>query len=72
MWNNDATWFPVTFNDVFSALQKYTFFFSKIGSESLLIKALTGKGVERREPSCTVGGNVNWYNHYGEHSHLKN
>ena len=24
-----------------------------------------GKGVERRERSCTVGGNVNWYNHYG-------
>ena len=24
------------------------------------------KGVEKREPSCTVGGNVNWYNHYGE------
>ena len=19
-----------------------------------------------REPSCTVGGNVNWYTHYGE------
>ena len=26
----------------------------------------TGEGVERREPSYTVGGNVNWYNHYGE------
>ena len=25
-----------------------------------------GKGVEKREPSCTVGGNVNWYSHYGE------
>jgi len=22
--------------------------------------------VERREPSSTVGGNVNWYSHYGE------
>jgi len=22
--------------------------------------------VEKREPSCTVGGNVNWYRHYGE------
>ena len=22
-----------------------------------------GEGVERREPSCTVGGNVNWYDH---------
>ena len=24
-----------------------------------------GKGVEKREHSCTVGGNVNWYSHYG-------
>jgi len=22
--------------------------------------------VEEKEPSCTVGRNVNWYNHYGE------
>jgi len=22
--------------------------------------------VEKREPSYTVGGNVNWYSHYGE------
>ena len=25
-----------------------------------------GEGVERREPFCTVGGNVIWYSHYGE------
>ena len=25
-----------------------------------------GEGVERREPSYTVGGNVNWCSHYGE------
>ena len=25
-----------------------------------------GGGVEKREPSCTVGGNVNWYNYYGK------
>ena len=24
-----------------------------------------GKGVEKREHSCTVSGNVNWYSHYG-------
>ena len=24
-----------------------------------------GKGVEKREHSCTVCGNVNWYSHYG-------
>ena len=27
----------------------------------------TGEDVEKRECSCTVGGNVNWYSHYGEH-----
>ena len=25
-----------------------------------------GEGVEKREPSYTVGGNVNWGRHYGE------
>ena len=25
-----------------------------------------GEAVEKREPSYTVGGNVNWYNHYGK------
>ena len=25
-----------------------------------------GEGVEKREPFYTVGGNVNWYSHYGE------
>ena len=25
-----------------------------------------GEGVEKREPSYTVGGKVNWYNHYGK------
>ena len=25
-----------------------------------------GEGAEKRKPSCTVGGNVNWYNHYGK------
>ena len=26
----------------------------------------SGKGMEKRKPSYTVGGSVNWYNHYGE------
>ena len=26
----------------------------------------TGEGMEKREPSYTVSGNVNWYSHYGE------
>ena len=39
-------------------------------SEWLLSKNLqtinAGEGVEKREPSYTVGGNANWYSHYGE------
>jgi len=30
--------------------------------------ASAGGAVEKREPSCTAGGNVNWYSHYGEQS----
>ena len=34
-----------------------------------IIKSLqrinAGEGVEKRECSCTVGGNVNWYSHHG-------
>ena len=26
----------------------------------------THKDVEKREPLCTVGGNVNWCSHYGK------
>jgi len=29
-------------------------------------KCWSGEDVERRESSYTVGGNVNWYNHYGK------
>ena len=35
----------------------------------MAIKATNNKcwrGVEKKVPSITVGGNVNWYNHYGE------
>ena len=39
-------------------------------SEWLRSKSLqiinAGEGVEKREPSYTVGGNANWYSHYGE------
>ena len=27
-------------------------------------KTNAGEGVEKREPSFTIGGNVHWYNHY--------
>ena len=39
-------------------------------SEWLLSKSLqainAGEGVEKREPSYTVGGNANWSSHYEE------
>ena len=35
-----------------------------VNKKSTIINA--GEGVEKKEPSYTVGGNVNWYNHYGE------
>ena len=25
-----------------------------------------GEGVEKKEASYTIGGNINWYSHYGE------
>ena len=33
-----------------------------------------GEAVEKREPSYTAGGNVNWFSHYGKQygSSLKN
>ena len=39
-------------------------------SEWLLSKSLqtinAGEAVEKKQPSYTVGGNANWYSHYGE------
>ena len=35
-------------------------------SSKILQTVNVGESVEKREPSCTVGGNVNCYSHYGE------
>ena len=32
----------------------------------LSLQTNAGEAVEEREPSYTVGGNANWYSHYGE------
>ena len=32
--------------------------------KSIIINA--GEGVKKKEPSYTVGRNINWYSHYGE------
>ena len=34
---------------------------------AIINKSISSGGVvEKREPSCTVGGNVSWYSHYGD------
>ena len=38
---------------------------SKWPSSKSLQTINAGEGVEKREPFCNVGGNVNWYSHYG-------
>ena len=42
--------------------------FTQVRMASLISPQIinAGGGVEKREPSCIVGGNVSWYNHYGE------
>ena len=35
-------------------------------SKKSLLTVSVGEGMETRKPSCTIGGSVNWYNHYGE------
>ena len=40
------------------------FFFSPYTSQKSLQTINAGEGVQKRECSCTVGGNVNWYSHY--------
>ena len=47
-------------------IRKYVSKVSKWPSLTSLQKTNAGKGVEKRESSFTVGGNVNWYNHYGK------
>ena len=50
--------------------QNYNQVITSHGSERPSSKSLqtisAGKGVEKREPPHTVGGDVNWYNHYRE------
>ena len=32
----------------------------------IYLQTICGEDVKKKEPSYTVGGNVNWYSHYGE------
>ena len=36
------------------------------GHHKKVYKINAGEGVAKKEPFHTVGGNVNWYSHYGE------
>ena len=50
-----------------SNLQKvFTSHQSEWPSSKILQTIKAGESVEKREPSYTIGGNVNWYSHYGE------
>ena len=51
-------------NENYNEVQPYT---SQNGErEKNLQITNAGEGVEKREPSYTVGGNVNWCSHYGK------
>ena len=45
---------------------RYHLTWSEWPSSKNLQTTNAGEGVEKREPSHTVGGNVNWYSHYEE------
>ena len=45
---------------------RYHLMLVRIATIKNLQTIITGEGVEKREPSYTVGGNANWYSHYGE------
>ena len=44
---------------------KYPSHWSECPSSKNLQTINAGEGVEKREPTCTTGGNVNQYSHYG-------
>ena len=45
----------------------FTSHWSEWPSSKSLQTINAGEGVEKRECSCTVGGNVSWYSHCGRH-----
>ena len=45
---------------------RYHLILVRMGISENLQTTNAGEGVEKREPSCTVGGNVNCYSHYRE------
>ena len=45
---------------------RYHFTLVRMAAIQSLQAINAGEGVEKREPSDTVGGNANWYSHYGE------
>ena len=47
-------------------IKKYHLTLARVAIIKKLQTINAGEGVEKREPSCTVGGNVNWYSHGGQ------
>ena len=62
---NIQNWFPLGLTDWIS-LQSTGL--SRVFSNTTVQKHqfFRAQPSEIREPSCTIGGNVNWYSHYGE------
>ena len=63
------TWKVAQHHSLLEKCSKLQWDITSHGSEWPTSKSLqtinTGEGVEKREPSCIVGGNVNWYSPYG-------
>ena len=47
-------------------IMRYHFTLVRMASPKRVQIINAGEGVEEKEPSCTVGGNVNWGSHSGE------
>lgn len=49
-----------------SSIRCITSYQSGWPSSKIIQTIIAGNNVEKRKPSYTVGGNINWCNHYGE------
>ena len=58
--------FLCVFLNLSFATERYHHTLARMAIIKTLQVTNAGEGVEKREPSYTVGGSVNWYNHYRE------
>ena len=50
----------------FKTTMRYHFMPVRMAAIQSLQTINAGEAVEKKQPSYTVGGNANWYSHYGE------